>query len=477
MCRFISQLNPDVLRCIGKRIIGMRTYYFLIVAQFHIQRIAKQLLLLIFSSTYFQMDNFMIKKDSRGAWVIWSIAAAFFFLEYIVRISPGVMAEQLQRDFSITAASLGMLSAFFYYPYVVMQIPVGILVDKFGTRWLLGGMAILCSCSVLLFSSTHILALAELGRFLMGITGAFAFVGALKLASTWFSPRRFGFLAGTTQALGMLGGAAGAGPLSVLVAHVGWRLSLILLGILIAILAISFLAVIRDQPESQKTPISTKAHNSFFSGLLTVLKNPMTWVNGVIVGLLYAPTAAFGELWGPLYIHQVYGISLEQAASLISCIFVGWAVGGPFFGWVSDKIGRRKPVIIGSAALSLLFISILLYMPFLPISVLFVTAFLYGLSNIGVSTCYASACELNPAHLAGTSVGFTNMFSIMIGGAFLQPIIGWLLDLGWHGEIVNGARFYTTHNLQTVMLILPVCLVLCLILSLFLKESYGMEKS
>lgn len=415
----------------------------------------------------------MIKKDSVGAWTIWSIAAAFFFLEYIVRISPGVMAEQLQRDFNISAGSLGMLSAFFYYPYVAMQIPVGMLVDKFGTRWILGLMAILCSISVFLFSTTHILILAEMCRFLMGITGAFAFVGALKLASTWFSPRRFGLLAGTTQALGMLGGAVGAGPLAVLVTHIGWRSSLIILACLIAILAISFLLIIRDQPDSNQKSELSKKSCSFFSGLLIVLKNPMTWLNGFIVGLLYAPTAAFGELWGPLYIHQVYGISLEQAASLISCIFIGWAVGGPIFGWVSDKIRRRKPVIIGSTILSLIFVTILLYMPFLPISILFAAAFLYGLSNIGVATCYATACELNPTNLAGTSVGFTNMFSIMIGGALLQPIIGWLLDLGWHEEYLDNIRIYSSHNLQTVMLILPACLILCLILSLFLKESYG----
>ena len=422
----------------------------------------------------FYLDVPMIKKDSIGAWTIWSIAAAFFFLEYIVRISPGVMAEQLQRDFNITAGSLGMLSAFFYYPSVAMQIPVGMLVDKFGTRWILGLMAILCSVSVFLFSSTHFLNLAEMCRFFMGITGAFAFVGALKLASTWFSPRRFGLLAGTTQALGMLGGAVGAGPLSVLVSHVGWRSSLVILACLIALLAVGFLFIIREQPESEQSSASSvKKTGSFFSGLWIVLKNPMTWLNGVIVGLLYAPTAAFGELWGPLYIHQVYGISSEQAASLISCIFIGWAVGGPIFGWVSDKIRRRKPVIIGSTILSLLFVSILLYMPFLPISLLFIIAFLYGLSNIGVATCYAAACELNPSHLAGTSVGFTNMFSIMIGGAFLQPVLGWLLDLGWRGEYLNNIRIYSSHNLQTVMLVLPACLILCLILSLFLKESYG----
>lgn len=415
----------------------------------------------------------MIKKDSMGAWLIWGIAAAFFFLEYIVRISPGVMAEQLQRDFNITAGSLGMLSACFYYPYVAMQIPVGMLVDKFGTRWILGLMALLCAFSVFLYSTTHFLTLAELCRLLMGITGAFAFVGALKLASTWFSPRRFGLLAGTTQALGMLGGAVGAGPLSMLVSHIGWRSSLVLLACLIALLAISFLFIIREQPDCQAQPAAVKKPDSFFTGLWIVLKNPMTWLNGVIVGLLYAPTAAFGELWGSLYIHQVYGVPAEQAASLISCIFIGWAVGGPTFGWISDKIRRRKPIIIGSTVLSLFFICILLYMPFLPMTVLVVVAFLYGVSNIGVSTCYAAACELNPTKLAGTSVGFTNMFSIMIGGAVLQPVLGWLLDLGWNGEYLNGIRIYSAHNLQTVMLVLPGCLILCLILTRFLKESYN----
>lgn len=415
----------------------------------------------------------MIKKDSPGAWIIWGIASAFFFLEYIIRISPGVMAVQLQRDFNITAASLGLLSAFFYYPYVVMQIPVGMIVDRFGTRWILGLMALLCSASVFLFSSTHSLALAESGRFLMGLTGAFAFVGALKLASTRFSPRRFGFLAGTTQALGMLGGAAGAGPLSMLIAYAGWRSSLVILGTLIAVLAVIFLSIIRDDPASRQSHTGD-TKKSFFAGLLIVLKNPMIWLNGLIIGLLYTPTAAFGELWGPLYIHQVYGISTEKAASLVSFIFIGWAVGSPLFGWVSDKIRRRKPVIIGSILLSLLFISILLYMPFLPLSVLFVVAFLYGASNIGVATCYATACEFSPAHLTGTSIGFTNMFSIMIGGALLQPIIGWLLDLRWHGEYLDNIRVYSAHNFQTVMLLLPLCLIICLVLSLFLKESYGM---
>jgi sugar phosphate permease len=415
----------------------------------------------------------MIKKDSFGAWMIWIIAASFFFLEYVVRVSPSVMAEDLLRDFNITAYALGTLSSCFYYTYVCMQIPVGALVDKYNVRWLLGTMALLYAGSTFLFASTHLLLFAQLSRLLIGITSAFAFVGALKLASIWFSPHRFGFLAGTTQALGMVGAAAGTGLLPVLILHLGWRLSLVALGCLIAVLAIIFMIIVRDQPPSQTQSTKSKESHSILSGLKIVLSNPMTWINGCIVGLLYAPTAAFGELWGPLYVHQVYGISLEQAGRLTSCIFIGWAIGGPLFGWLSDKIRRRKPIIIVSAVLSLLFISILLYMPFLPLALLFIVAFLYGMSNIGVATCYAASCELNPQKLAGTSLGFTNMASILVGGALFQPLLGWMLDLNWQGEYLNGVRLYSAHDFQMTMLILPACLVVCLILSLFLKESYG----
>ncbi len=411
----------------------------------------------------------MIQKDSRYAWFIWALGASFFFLEYIVRVSPGVLVQELIQVFNINALQLGLLSSAFSLSYISMQIPVGTLVDKYSVRMLVGFMALLCAVSTVLFASTDTFQWAVLARFLIGITGAFAFVGALKIATLFFSPRHFGFLAGMTQALGMLGASAGVGPLSAVIEGMGWRHTLMGLGGLIAILAAMIFILVKDKPASD-AGIERDSH-SIWEGLMTVFKSRHTWINVVIVGLLYAPTMVFGELWGPLYINRVYHVSAVEAASVISVVFIGWAIGSPLFGWISDRIQRRKPIVFASAAFSLLFIFIILYCPAMPLSWLFVVAFLYGFSNVGVSTCYAIAAELTPNRFAGTALGFTNMASILLGALF-QPVVGRLLDMHWDGKVVDGVRYYSAADLQTAMVSLPVCLVLCLVLCFFLRESY-----
>jgi len=148
-------------------------------------------------------------KKISNAWLIWGLAAGFFFIEYIARVAPSVMVPDLMSAFSVDATHLGTLSAFMLFAYVAMQIPVGTLVDRFGPHKLLTAMALLCGLACILFSNTHQIIFAELARLLTGISAAFAFVGALKLASTWFPSSRFGLLAGATQALGMLGAFVG----------------------------------------------------------------------------------------------------------------------------------------------------------------------------------------------------------------------------------------------------------------------------
>lgn len=411
----------------------------------------------------------MIQKNSRYAWFIWVLGASFFFFEYIVRVSPGVLVQELIQSFHINAYQLGLLSSAFSLSYISMQIPVGTLVDKYSVRWLVGFMALLCAGSTFLFATTETFEWAVFARFLIGITGAFAFVGALKIATMFFSEKHFGFLAGMTQALGMLGASAGVGPLSVVIVTIGWRHTLMCLGGLIAVLALLIFILVKDKPVDHGLP--ERSSHSIWEGLVTVFKSRYTWINVVIIGLLYAPTMVFGELWGPLYIERVYNASPVEAASVISVIFIGWAIGSPLLGWLSDRIQRRKPIVIASAAFSLLFIFIILYCPALPLPWVFVVAFLYGFSNVGVSTCYAIAAELTPNHFAGTALGFTNMASILLGALF-QPIVGRLLDIYWDGTLVNGIRVYSAGDLKTAMISLPVCLVICLILCFFLKESY-----
>ncbi len=413
-------------------------------------------------------------KMNIRAWAIWLLASLFFFSEYFARVSPSVMVQPLMHALNVSAFQLGSLSAFFYYAYVGMQLPVGALMDRFGPRWLLTVMALLCGIGCLLFAHVHVLAIAKLARLFMGFSAAFAFVGALKLASVWFPAQRFGFFAGATQAMGMFGAAVGEGPVSMLVKHIGWRDTMTLIALVLFLLALAIMLVVRDRPttqEIQQKHLDTENTFGILPGLWVVLKNRQTWINGVFAGFIYAPTAAFAELWGPSYLHRVYGMSIEQAAYAVSFIFIGWAIGSPLMGLASDRLQRRKPVMCFAATMSLIVLSATLYIPYLAPTAIFALLFCYGLFNSGLSISYAVACEINPHYIAGTSMSFANMASVIIGALF-QPIIGWLLDAYGSGEVVHGVHVYGVSDYRYAMLSLPLCFIISLFVLFLLKESF-----
>lgn len=406
-------------------------------------------------------------------WLIWILGAGFFFAEYFARVSPSVMVPDLMRSFHTNALGIGSLSAFFYYAYITMQVPVGALVDRFGPHRLLTVTAVLCAVGCFLFASAHHLVVAELARFIMGFGAAFAFVGTLKLATIWFPPKRFGLLAGLTQALGMLGVAVALSTLSITVAAIGWRLTLWLIGAALLLLAILIGIFVRDRPVSGSTA-ALQSHVepiNLWQGFMTVLRNPQSWLNAAYAGLLYAPTAAFAELWGVSFLERTYNFSAEVAATAVGFIFIGWAIGGPITGWISDRIGRRRPVMILSVITSFVFIATVLYLPHLNTALLFLLLFLYGVANTGVATAYAVASEINPHRVAGMSMAFANMASVIVGAAF-QPVIGWFLDLQWDGQMVNGAPFYSEHAYRVAMMALPLCLLAGLFVVLWVQETH-----
>lgn len=412
----------------------------------------------------------MIKKNNNiYPWVVWALGASFFLTEYFARVAPSVMVPQLMQTFHVNALSLGALSGFFYYAYVSMQLPVGVLVDRFRPHRLLTVTALLCAVGAVIFTMAPTIYMAELGRLVTGFGAAFAFVGTLKLAKIWLPVNRFGLIAGLTQALGMLGAAIGEGPLSILVQHVGWHNTMWLIAAALLLISLLIAVIVRDRTNVNHQPVTKR--QDVLHGLKLVVRNPQTWINGLFVGLLYSPTAAFAELWGATYVHHVYHFRPELAASAISFIFIGWAIGGPVAGWLSDRIGKRKPIMLVSAFASLVFMSLALYLPISSVVVLFVVLFLFGVSNTGVGVSYALAGEINPVHTAGTSMAFANMASVIIGAIF-QPIIGWLLDLQWRGQVEGGVHIFSTHAYHLALLALPLCLLLAIIVLFFVKETH-----
>ncbi len=410
-------------------------------------------------------------KPSKQAWLVWGLGALLFFSDYFVRVSPSVMVPDLMRAFNADAVSIGALASYFYIAYVCMQMPVGVLFDKFGLKKLLVVMALIVGLMCFLFASSETLGLAYVARFFTGFAAAFAFVGALKLAFRWFPPNYFGMLAGATQALGMLGASVGDAPVAFLVHHFGWRMTLVFMGIFLIVLAILIALIVKDKPDYSLPHIEENADKiSIVDGLKIILRNPQTWINGMIIGCLFAPTAVLAEMWGPTFLEVVHGLPQIAAAAAIGMIFLGWGVGGPLFGFLSDRAKQRKPFMLLSIVVCLIIVSLVLYVTHLPKILLFALLFIYGVMNMGVAIGYVIAAEINPAKVAATSMAFANMASIAIGAA-LMPVVGKLINYFHHGIAVSHLD-YQAADFQKAFFILPLVLLISLLLSLKLRESF-----
>lgn len=404
------------------------------------------------------------------AWLVWGLAATFYFSDYLARVAPGVMHKYLQIDFGINEAGFGILTASFYIPYILMQIPVGLTVDRLSIRWLLTIMSLITAFGCCVFGLADGLMTASVGRMLIGFSAAFAFVCSLRLATSWFPPTMLGLLAGLTQALGMLGAAAGEAPVSFLVSNVGWRHSMLIIAFLFIALAGLLYQFVQDKPREHRSEMRSMKHLSILQSLKIILSCKQTWLNALYAGFLFGPTAVIGEAIGPAYLQFGRGLGAHAAAFATGLIFIGWGISGPLSGWLSDKMGRRKPLMIVSAVFGVVFTTLLVYCPTLSQSYAYLLLFAFGLTNTGVAIAYAVSTELHDRSVIGTSIAFTNMTSIFVGALF-QPLVGRLVDM------VSGPRAYNVETLllsdfQAGLKLLPLCSLIALILAFTIKETY-----
>ncbi len=380
------------------------------------------------------------------------------------------MTQEIMRDFSVGASVLGLLTGFYLYAYTLMQIPVGILLDRFGPRRLLTLATICCAFGALLFGTAHVFALAAMGRFLIGIGSAFAAVSCMHIAATWLPLNRFALTTGLMVTIGMLGAFGGEAPLSLLTNKLGWRETLILFGFIGLGLSVIIWSVVRDR---QIPPLGNDSlrHQGFWAGLRHIIHNKQMWIVSLYGGLMYLPTPAFAGLWGVPFLMRFYQIPKTTAAFFISLIFIGWAVGAPLFGWLSDRIRRRRrPLAIGSIG-ALTSILLILYVPHLPLSLMGGLLFGFGFFSSGFLPAFSIAREINSPEASATALGFVNTLN-SLGAALAQPFIGFLLDLQWQGEMENGIRQYSVNDYHFALLTIPFCIGVSLLILPFVKETY-----
>jgi sugar phosphate permease len=404
-----------------------------------------------------------IHNVQRQAFVICAIAAIFYSYEYFLRVTPSVISQDLMHSFNISNAGLGVLSAFFYYAYMPLQIPVGLLIDKFGTRIVLSVAGLLCVIGTFIFSLTTSLWLAQIGRFIIGFGSAFAFVGYLKICANWLPHRYYALMVGLCMLLGMFGAMGGEIILAKLIQSMTWREALEFAAWAGLLLSIFMWWIIRDEPSQYHLPHATSQPNQmpFTKVLRVALKNETIWLSGIIGCFTFLPLASFAEMWAMPYLETI-GYSKTEAAFAASMMFLGFGVGGPLWGLISNWVkSRRLPLIVGSL-LSAACAWLIIYDPYMHSNYMTTCLFGLGFFNSAEILVFAVGNDITKQYASGTTTALINMI-VMVGGIILQPLIGIILD------IISSS---TVSQYQTALLVLPICLFIAAALSYVLKETY-----
>ena len=385
--------------------------------------------------------------------MMWCFPVFFFAFQFIFRLWPGLMMQQILTQFSIDASGFGLISAFYYYGYAGMQIPVALLLERFSARKVIFFFACICGLATLLFTYSSNLYLACLSRFLVGAGSAVGFLGVSKVISEWFPALSYTRMVGFSFSIGLLGAIYGGKPISMLTESYPWQNIALILALVSIVIGCVAYGVLRS-PSHQKNPV-VKQQVFRFSDFKCILARPELWLLAVANLLMVGALEGFSDVWGVPYLMTAYAISKNNAAQLISCLFLGMLFGGPLLAWLSKKLGHYAVIALCGFGLSLAFV-LLLWSPHyhgLLLSSLFF--------SVGLLCCYqvivfAAGAHFVAARYLGMTIAFLNCVN-MLGGSFFHTIIGRLMDTYWTGAVnAEGIRQYSLAAFQTALLVIPI---------------------
>lgn len=380
-------------------------------------------------------------------WLVIVVPASIYFVSYFHRVAPAVVAADVMRAFGITAASLALLAAVYPYVFAAMALVAGSLADGVGPRWTLTAGGVTMAFGAALFGLAPGFGVAMVGRLLVALGASVILIAWLSLIAAWFRPDEFATASGWTQSVGNVGALAASSPLALLVEAIGWRETFVVIGALTLLLAFGALLLVRDGPEPRALPAAPRDAEGvagIVAGARGIVANRRTWPPVLAAGGMYATMVTLLGLWGVTWLTQVYGLRRVEAATTLAALALGVAVGSPLAGWLSDRWLRRRrlPFIVFSAAYALCWMPLLITGDHrLPVAWLPPFLFVMGVAAGGLSLMFTCVREVNDPARVGLAVGFCNM-PIFLSFALLQTISGVVLDAGWQGLAIDGARVY-----------------------------------
>ncbi|MDR0595371.1 MAG: MFS transporter [Puniceicoccales bacterium] len=417
------------------------------------------------------MDKDLQKEGhSLAAWFVWMAAVVFYLYEYLARVAPSVMEQDLEIAFHTSSVVLGSALGAYYIVYSPVQLLAGVLFDRFGGKKVLipASLFVVLGCLLVSLPSTN-LGILAMGRVLMGFGSGFGFIGVMYLAAVWFNPKKLELISGLTTSIGICGALIGQAPLARLTDAVGWQASwayIAFAGILCTLMLIFFVReTSQSGRENRNEDFSIK---NFLHGLWCVCKNRQTWIIGFVACTLYTPLVVFGDLWGVQYVHLIAGITRAKASCVVGMLYIGWLIGGPLAGYVATLIGGRRRLLIVSCLATSLILGIIFLLPVKSPLALGILLFICGIKSSPEVLCFVAGLEANPPFAKGSAIATVNMIVMLLGGLF-QPIVGKLMHSSNASYDVDSFRFALTS--------LPLLALLGFFAAFFISKKVYKERA
>ncbi len=407
-------------------------------------------------------------KYRTQALVIMLLCAAFLFYKYILQNFPSIITNELMQTFHLTGAGLGNLAATFFYSFIIMQFLAGILLDKWGARYLTSIAILLCGLGTIAFSYCDKELSAGIMRATTGVGVAFATVAYMKLASTWCDVKYYALVAGLLVTAAMVGAVFGQAPLSFFMHTYGWRMSLLSLGVFGVILSILFFCIVRNSP-ADKVEVKHQFPQVKWSEIRAVLLDKRNWMLTLYAGLGFSPLVIVGGLWGNPFLQEAYQLTPTQSSALISLSFIGLGIGSPFFGFISNRVDDRSLLMMGGTFCALLCFLPIIYghnlASWLIGSLLFGFGFFLGVFMLA----FTLGKEINNIAVTATVISMINASDTILD-AITDPLIGRILDGLSEGAMQNGVHYFSVENYRYALTILPLYLVAAIVCMMFFKK-------
>jgi predicted MFS family arabinose efflux permease len=408
-------------------------------------------------------NNYYAKS---GVYISWFVLAAFFLYQYILRISPGVLINEIRHDFYMNADEFAILGSMYYYGYSLMQVPLGVIIDKVGIRRTALCSIFLCIAGTLLFAFTRDPMIAYISRFIAGVGAASSFMSVLKLSNDYLPVKLRSVAIGAALTAGAVGALITGAPLNYLLKQFSsWQVAFVIFattGLFIWLLAFFYLPA-----QKREIGVNQKQAYNIKNSLLKIIKTKPIMIYAFIAIGLYAPLSVMGDLWGTAFLMKKLSLSREIASPILMNVYIGMAVGSIVLPYLAEKYKILDQIIIFSILVLLVLFAVLVYLPNLDklslVSLLILIGFFCGAEML----CFNAVLRYTDSHTSGLTIGVVNTLN-MLGGAIMQQIIGIYLDATWQGSFdKDGLRIYSIEEFVEAFSILVIIIGVCAIVACF----------